>query len=308
MDDTSSRDLPPLPADEHVQKALNSTLFLHLTTAKQYSAHTRVLLFSISDQVKPSEISIVSTLKDPDTALKDAEKDAKDRHALSNKTLRRVGIGVGALAGGVLIGVTGGLAAPLVGAGVGSLLGIFGVGGTVAGVLATGLASSTVVCGALFGAYGARSTSKMVDRYTADVEDFEFLRVGKVNEKDIDGQALAVRICISGWLKTPDDITAPWKIFDDASGNEETYALKWVRLPFPDQILDFILNSRQEVKALEDLSNALGDLLKSNALKYVRMEIIKRTALATLMAGLSPLAILKVGQLVGKSPRSFDGE
>jgi len=39
--------------------------------------------------------------------------------------------------GGVLVGVTGGLAAPLVGAGLGTVLGAVGVGSTAAGALAT---------------------------------------------------------------------------------------------------------------------------------------------------------------------------
>lgn len=104
----------------------------------------------------------MSTLKNPDRAIDEASRkteEAKEEHAGRGKTLRMVGMGLGAVAGGVLVGVTGGLAAPLVGVGVTTILGWLGVGGTAAGLLASGLAGSSVVCGALFGAYGARSTA-----------------------------------------------------------------------------------------------------------------------------------------------------
>lgn len=129
-------------------------------------------------------------------------------------------MGLGAIAGGVLIGVTGGLAAPLVGAGVTTLLGWLGVGGTAVGLLASGLAGSSVVCGALFGAYGARSTANMVERHTREVRDLAIVPI-----RDIKGdETLGVRLCVSGWLASPEDVTAPWTVY----GGDDTYALQWV--------------------------------------------------------------------------------
>lgn len=48
-----------------------------------------------------------------------------------------------------------------------------------------------------------------------------------------------------------------------------------------------------------ELADALNALVKSQALTYIRGEIIKRTVLASLMAALSPTAWLKVGQIIG---------
>ena len=56
----------------------------------------------------------------------------------------------------------------------------------------------------------------------------------------------------------------------------------------------------QEVKALEALSNALANLVKTHAMKYIRAEIIRHTVLATLMSGLVPLAWLKIGKIIGE--------
>jgi hypothetical protein len=133
-----------------------------------------------------------------------------------------VGMGLGAIAGGVLVGVTGGLAAPLVGAGVTTILGWLGVGGTALGLFATGLASSSVVCGALFGVYGATSTAKMVETHTREIRDLDIVRVKKEEKED----TLAVRLCVTGWLSSPEDVTAPWIVF----GGDDTFALQWVSL------------------------------------------------------------------------------
>ena len=160
---------------------------------------------------------MAETLKHPEQATS-AANEAKKRQADHSKIWRRVGIGAGAVAGGVLIGVTGGLAAPLVGAGLSTVLGILGIGGPV-GLLATGLASSATVCGALFGAYGARSTAKMVENHTREIRDMDFVPVRPVSS------SLAVRICVSGWLQSPEDVVAPWTIFGE---EEDTFALKWV--------------------------------------------------------------------------------
>lgn len=151
----------------------------------------------------------------------DKARAAQAQQSRANHTLRTIGIGGAALAGGVLVGVTGGLAAPLVGAGVSTLLGAIGLGGSAAGVLAAGLAGSSAVCGALFGAYGAREGSQMVARHTKDVADFAIVPVRPPKE------TLAVRICVSGWLRDKGDVTAPWTVFDDS---EDTFALQWVSL------------------------------------------------------------------------------
>lgn len=209
-----------------MRQTFQTILFLDLTETKRYSSQTRAFLFTFDSEITPSEHAIVATLQNPDKALSEAEKHATTNHAKRDKLWRRVGMGVGAVAGGVLIGVTGGLAAPLVGAGVASVLGVFGVGGTAAGMLVTGLASSSAVTGALFSAYGAQSSAMMVSRYTASVVDFEFLRVGDPRQEG--DESLAINLCVSGWVESDKDVTDPWTIFDLGIEHEETFALKWV--------------------------------------------------------------------------------
>ena len=218
--DTSTAGLSPLPSENHVSKIANTIIFLHVTATRNYSARTRAFLSSFAHL---DEEAIVDTLKDPDRAIQEAERrtaEARDLHAEKGRAWRRVGMGVGAVAGGILIGVTGGLAAPLVGAGVTTVLGWLGVGGTAAGLFASGLASSSVVCGALFGAYGAKSTADMVERHTREVRDLALIPVREPRE------TMAVRLCVSGWLTNKDDVKAPWSIFN----GDDTFALQWVAI------------------------------------------------------------------------------
>jgi len=218
--DTSTGNLPRLPRSEDLTKILNSILFLYLTTSKQYSARTRSFLSAFGDL---DEQTIASTLKNPERAIGEAQEKAKvvtSHHAERGKVLRAVRMGLGAVAGGVLVGVTGGLAAPLVGAGVTTILGWLGVGGTAVGSLASGLGGSSVVCGALFGVYGARSTANMVERHTREIRDLALVPIREISGDE----TLGVRLCVSGWLSRRDDVTAPWTVF----GGDNTYALQWV--------------------------------------------------------------------------------
>ncbi|KAJ7097860.1 DUF726-domain-containing protein [Mycena belliarum] len=271
--DTSTGQLQPLPSPEVLTRILNTVLFLSIATSVGYSARTRTFLSTFGPL---DEEVIVSALRNPDKAIEETQKQtqqAKESHAKMGKTLRMLGIGLGAVAGGVLVGVTGGLAAPLVGAGVSTVLGILGIGGTTVGLLASGLAGSSVICGALFGAYGARSTSSMVERHTREIRDLAIVPVHKFNK---DQETLAVRLCVSGWLTSRDDVVAPWKIFH----GDDTLALQW------------------EVELLESLSNSLTRLVKANAMRYIRMEVIKRTVFASLMSSLAPMALLNIGQII----------
>ncbi|CAA7271536.1 unnamed protein product [Cyclocybe aegerita] len=273
LSDTSTVDLDKMPAVEDVEKILNTILFFDITTSKQYSARTRTFLSNFGSL---DEATVVATLKNPEHAIEEAQRQAdaaRTERAERGKTLRMLGVGLGAVAGGVLVGVTGGLAAPLVGAAVTTIFGWLGVGGTIVGLLANGLAGSSVVCGALFGVYGAQSTASMVERHTREVSDLSLIPVRK-HKQGYD--TLGVRLCISGWLNEKEDVTAPWTIFN----GDDTFALQW------------------EIRALEELSDALLALIKSQAMKYVKGEIIRRTIFAGLMNSLAPLALLKIGQII----------
>ena len=89
----------------------------------------------------------------------------------------------------------------LVAAGVGSVMGGLGLGATAAAGYLGALASSTVLVGGLFGAYGARLTGQMMDQYVREMEDFGFVPIRNFHrprkiEKEF--RRLRVAIGISG--------------------------------------------------------------------------------------------------------------
>ncbi|PHH89756.1 hypothetical protein CDD83_5345 [Cordyceps sp. RAO-2017] len=119
----------------------------------------------------------------------------------------------------------------------------------------------------------------MMDSYAKEVEDFRFIPLEEEQaEEGRQGQApagqarrLRVTIGINGWLNSEEDITRPWR----ALGPEtEVFALRY------------------EMKTLLALGSALTDLVHSFAWEALKMELLKRTALATLMAALWPVQLL----------------
>ena len=95
-------------------------------------------------------------------------------------------IGLATIGGGAILGLTGGLAAPLLAAGAGTVIGATG---------AAALASTTGVAmiGSLFGAAGAGLGGYKMNKRVGEIEEFEF-------EPLSEGCQLNLTIAIVGWL------------------------------------------------------------------------------------------------------------
>ena len=200
-----------------------------------------------------------------------------------NKVARRWKVGLASVAGAAIIGVTGGLAAPLVAGAIGTIMGGLGLGATTAASLLGAVAESSVIVGSLFGAYGGRMTGKMMDAYAKEVADFSFLPLrgskfrGHAKEASEEDRRLRVTIGISGWLTQREDIITPWR----ALGHEsEVFALRW------------------ELEALTKLGSSMEAVVKSAAWTVAKKEIIARTIFASLMDALWPIALLKISKIV----------
>ena len=259
--------------------------FLLLLSLEHYHAESRVLLLYLTTSLRLSikhlghdESKVARGLLTAAENLK-ADDETK-QHADENKSARRWKVGLATAAGAALIGITGGLAAPFLAAGVGTVMGGLGLGATAAaGYLGT-LAGSSVLIGGLFGAYGGRMSGKMMDQYAREVEDFGFVPVRSAHKPrkiEKEYRRLRVGIGISGWLSSQEDVEAPWRVF----GVElEGFALRW------------------ELEALMNLGNGLDTLMKSAAWSLAKREVIKHTVFAALSAGLWPLALVKVSRII----------
>ncbi|KAK4960631.1 hypothetical protein LTR66_012965 [Elasticomyces elasticus] len=271
-------------AEEKRALILHSMLLL-LLSLEHYAAHSRILLLHITsslglgiDFLAEDESKIARGLLNAAEKM-NADEETKKK-AEENAEGRKWKVGLATVAGAALIGVTGGLAAPLIATGLGSMMGGLGLGATAAAGYLGSLASSTVIVGGLFGAYGGRMTGKMMDQYAKEVEDFGFVPIRahhKPRKIEKEYRRLRVAIGISGWLTEKEEVVEPWKVIGTGI---EAFALRW------------------ELEALLNLGNSITTMVKSAAWGYAKSEIIKRTIFASLTAGLWPLSLLKVSRII----------
>ncbi|KAL8760510.1 MAG: hypothetical protein Q9184_003308 [Pyrenodesmia sp. 2 TL-2023] len=287
---------------------LHSTLLL-LLSLEHYIAPSRVLLLYLTSSLH-LPLSVLTTDEEKiargllEAAKQMSGDEETQKKAEENKHSRKWKVGLASVAGAALIGVTGGLAAPLVAAGVGSVMGGLGLGATAAAGYLGAVAGSTVIVGGLFGAYGGKMTGEMMDAYAKEVSDFAFLPIKessdplvstphkdpsshKKDENDPDtnpavddpaSRRLRVTIGISGWLTSATDVTSPWRVLSPASS--EPFALRY------------------EMEALMNLGNSISAMVSSAAWGYAKSEMIKHTIFAELTAALWPLGLLKISRVV----------
>ncbi|KAL7624090.1 hypothetical protein AAE478_005647 [Parahypoxylon ruwenzoriense] len=260
---------------------LHSVLLL-LLSLEHYNSYSRVLMLHLTTSLGLS----VTVLSEDERKVAhgllivagkmSADEETKKR-AEENRAARRWKMSVAGVAGAAIIGITGGLAAPLLASGLGTVLSGIGLGATAtAGYLGT-LAGSSVLVGGLFGAYGGKMTSKAMEQYTRDVEDFAFVPVRDPAESEIDSRRLRIAIGVSGWLDGKDEIVRPWKCIGPG---QETFALRF------------------ELESLMNLANALTTFVTSAAWSFAKSEIIKRTVFAALTASLWPFSLLKASYII----------
>lgn len=265
---------------EYKTLLLNALLLL-LLSLERYNSLSRTLLKSVSAslRVPPSlflevEAQVAGQLQKAAQLQHEQSEEEKAKAASSS----RWKIGIASVAGAALVGITGGLAAPLVAAGLGSVMGGIGLGGTAAAGYLGAMAGSSVLVGGLFGSYGAKMAGNTMRKYAKEVEDFAFLplRTGSKDESRNESR-LSVTVGVSGWLVAPEDVTSPWTVLQPST---DAYALRY------------------EVEALMALGTVLGNFLLSSAFSYAKKEIISRTVFASLMVALWPLGLLKVGKVL----------
>lgn len=210
---------------------------------ERYAAHSCVLLqivavsLHIPSSVLPeleSTVSygLLSTAANMSAA--ESTKKAADNDAVG----RRWKVGIATVADAALIGVTGGLAAPFLAAGIGTVMGGLGLSIPSVGGYLGAMAGSNILIGGLFGSYGRKMTGRLMKKYAKEVEDFNFVplkeglrRKGEIELEGVLGEAeqsshkLCVAIGVSGWVVDDSDIIAPWQVF--SSSTIEPFALQW---------------------------------------------------------------------------------
>lgn len=207
------------------------------------------------------------------------EKEAQEEESQSSgstwaKWKRRGIIGAAAVAGGTLMAITGGLAAPAIAAGfgalaptLGTLVPVIGASGFAAAASAAGTVAGSVAVAASFGAAGAGLTGSKMARRTGNIDEFEFIAIGDYHNQG----RLAVEILISGFVFSKEDYVRPWEGQID---NMERFALLW------------------ESRNLIAVSTAIQDWLTSSIALELMRQGAMMTVLSSLVAALALPAVL----------------
>ena len=271
------------------QVVLHSMLLLMLSL-EHYNAASRVLLLYLTSSLK---LGLKHLREDEENTaqglLKAAKQISVDEEAIKKKKLEgqeahKWRVRLATAAGAAVVGVSGGLAAPMIAAGVGTVMGGIGLEATAAASYLGSVAGSTYLVGGLFGAYGGRMTGDMMKELSAEVEDFAFLPVhgerkdhGDSVDAATESRRLRVIIAISGWLLEKEEVVTPWKVLKPSA---EVFALRF------------------ELEALMNLGQSIDTMISSAAYGYAQSAMIKQTVFAELMSAMWPVALVKVARVV----------
>ncbi|XP_067447566.1 transmembrane and coiled-coil domain-containing protein 4 [Thunnus thynnus] len=237
----------------------------------QYDARARVLIRHVSCLLRVSQQQLEEFEETLGERLREGGEESEEessrrrRRERGRKLRRYLLIGLATVGGGTVIGVTGGLAAPLVAAGAGAVL---GAGGAAALGSATGIA----IMASLFGAAGAGLTGYKMNKCVGAIEEFEFLPLNS-------GKHLHLTIAVTGWLCSGkySSFQAPWCSLGECG---EQYCLVW------------------ESRFLRDLGSAMASLL-DGLVSMVAQEALKYTVLSGIVTALTwPASLLAAASVI----------
>ncbi|KAF9184468.1 hypothetical protein BGZ51_003328 [Haplosporangium sp. Z 767] len=259
---------------------LIADLFLISISDSVYDSRARVLLKTVGrhlglewDEIVLFEKGIMKQLQQTTASDGLLKPDTKSRNEESRKK-RMIMMGLATVGGGLVLGLSAGLFAPVIGAGIGAALAGAHITGATATAASAFLAGSGGIAVITSGAAvtGSGLAMKKMARRTAGIDTFEFLSIH-------DNRRVNVILTISGWLDIGDeDASLPFSTLDPINGDH--FALFW------------------EPEMLMQLGNALG-LLATEVITLTAQEILKHTLLSALLSALAwPMALTRLGYLI----------
>ncbi|XP_043975909.1 transmembrane and coiled-coil domain-containing protein 4 isoform X2 [Gambusia affinis] len=237
----------------------------------QYDARARVLIRHVSCLLRVSPQQLEEFEETLEERLREAGEESEEessrrrRRERGRKLRRYLLIGLATVGGGTVIGVTGGLAAPLVAAGASAVLG-------ASGAAALGSAAGIAIMASLFGAAGAGLTGYKMNKCVGAIEEFEFRPMSS-------GKHLHLTIAVTGWLCSGkySSYQAPWSSLGECG---EQYCLVW------------------ESRFLRDLGSAMTSLL-DGLVSMVAQEALKYTVLSGIVTALTwPASLLAAASVI----------
>ncbi|KAL8779389.1 MAG: hypothetical protein Q9213_006957 [Squamulea squamosa] len=271
-----------LPGSQKIDIDLRWTalcdLFLLLIADSIYDSRSRRLLENVGASLKISwldicrfEKRITDSLEMQEAANKETWDEAEHMENRRKLALKRryMMMGLATVGGSLVIGLSAGLLAPVIGAGLAAgftTIGVAGTSGFLAGAGGTALiASGAVVTG---GTIAVRATN----RRTGAVSTFEYRPLH--NNKRVN-----LIVTISGWMNgNVDDVRLPFSTIDPVMG--DMYSVLW------------------EPEMLKSMGDTIR-ILATEALTQGLQQVLGSTILVALMASLQlPIVLTKLSYLI----------
>ncbi|EST09207.2 Protein of unknown function DUF726 [Kalmanozyma brasiliensis GHG001] len=253
-------------------------LFLVLTADSVYDSRSRVLLERMAAYLGLTWMDVTQFEKRITDALEIQEgvERLSDDSAIKTRMLmarkkRMVLMGLATVGGGLVIGLSAGLLAPVIGAGMGAALGAVGIGGTTSflgGVGGAALITSTGTVG------GMSLAGRGMSRRTRSVKTFEFKPIH--NNKRVNAI-----VTVPGFMSGPlDDVRLPFSVIDSVMG--DAFSVLW------------------EPDMMQEMGNALGLLWNETIVQGVQQALALTVAGAgAMLSALAwPLWLTKLGYLI----------
>ncbi|KAL8359631.1 hypothetical protein RB598_008147 [Gaeumannomyces tritici] len=253
-------------------------LFLVLIADSVYDARSRALLERVGKSLEISWLEICRFEKKVTDALEmqqQAEKENwnEDEHMDTRRKLalkrRYVMMGLATVGGGLVIGLSAGLLAPVIGAGLVAGFGAIGVSSGTGFLVGAGgtaiIATSAATSGSIIGVRAA-------NRRTGSVKTFEYRPLH--NNKRVN-----LIVTVSGWMTGKvDDVRLPFSTVDSAMG--DIYSVLW------------------EPEMLRSMGDTIN-ILATEALTQGLQQVLASTFLTALMAALTvPVVLTKLSYLI----------
>ena len=253
-------------------------LFLVLVSDSVYDARSRVLLEAVGSALDVKWVDIcrfekrvTDALEMQEAAARETWDEAEHMETRRKKALKRryVMMGLATAGGTLVIGLSAGLLAPLIGAGLAAGFTTIGVAGT-SGFLAGAGGTAIITTGAAIsgGTIGVRASS----RRWGVVKTFEYRPLH--NNKRVN-----LIVTISGWMNGKvDDVRLPFSTVDPIMG--DMYSVLW------------------EPEVLQSVGDTIR-ILATEALTQGLQQVLASTILTALMASLTlPIVLTKLSYLL----------
>ncbi|KAL3240122.1 Mil1p RNJ42_05165 [Nakaseomyces bracarensis] len=253
-------------------------LFLILLQNSTYDSRSRTLLIKFADALNITKLEVCEFEKrvtdsldleqSTDDQVWDEQDLMKDRRK-KRKRRKLAYVGLAMVGGSLVLGLSGGLLAPVIGAGIAAGLSTIGVTGAT-GFL-TGVGGTTIVAlssTAIGANIGARGMSKRM----GSVRTFEFLPLHN-------NRRVNLIINVSGWMVgNDDDVRLPFSTVDPVEG--DLFSLYW------------------EPEMLKSMGQTIG-IVASEVFTQTLQQVLGATILTGLMSAIQlPMALSKLGYIL----------